>query len=65
MPGGGQGDDIRPGLIDLFNDVQSVTLDRIKPGHLEFHTPEQVSGSPVCAAIQAWILAAASRIRPM
>jgi hypothetical protein len=42
VPGGGQCNDKRPGLIDLFNNVQSMTLDRMKSDRLELHTSEQI-----------------------
>lgn len=42
MPSSSQGNDIRPGLIDLLNNVQSMTLNRMKPDRLELHAPQQI-----------------------
>jgi hypothetical protein len=39
-----QRNNIRPGLIYLFNKVQSMALDRVKTGRLEFHAPKKLKG---------------------
>jgi hypothetical protein len=44
MPRGGQRNGERPGLIDLFDNVQGMTLDWMETGRLELHPPEQVKG---------------------
>jgi hypothetical protein len=38
----GQCSDIRPSLIDLFNNIESMTFDRMKSDRLELHTSEQI-----------------------
>ena|ERR1035438_262270 len=42
MPRCYQRNEVCPGLVDLLNDIEGMTLDRMKPYHLEFHSSKDI-----------------------